>query len=87
MSLAPELIKELFPLSTHAYNLRSTDEFKLEKTVHYGTESFSFLGPKIWELVLLEIKSFHSLEELKKKIKSWNPENCLSGSVKVTFIT
>ena len=89
MSLAPELIKELFPLSTHAYNLRSTYEFKLENvlSVHYGTESFSFLGPKIWELVLLEIKSFHSLEELKKKIKSWNPENCLSGSVKVTFIT
>ena len=70
IGLDPQVVKELFPLSTHAYNLRSTYEFKLEnvKTVHYGTESLSFLGPKVWELVPLEIKSSHSLEELKKKI-------------------
>ena len=69
MSLAPQLVKEPFPLSTHAYKLRSTYEFKLEnvKTVHYGTESLSFLGPKIWEIAPLETKSSHSLEEFKKK--------------------
>ena len=46
-----------FPVSTYAYNVRSTYEFKLEnvKTVHYGTESLPFLGPKIWELVPLEL--------------------------------
>ena len=68
MGLAPKLVKELFPPSTHAYNLRSTYEFKLEnvKTVHYGTESLSFLGPKIWVLVPLEIKPSPSLEEFKK---------------------
>ena len=73
IGLDPQVVKELFPLSTHACNLRSTYEFKLEnvKTVHYGTESLLFLGPKTWELVLLEIKSSHSLEEFKKKIKSW----------------
>ena len=78
MGLAPQLVKEIFPLSTQAYNLRSTYEFKLEnvKTVHYGTESLSFLGPKIWELVPLEIKSSQSLEDFKQKIKSWIPENC-----------
>ena len=78
MGFTPQLVKELFPLSTHAYNLRSTNEFKLEniKTVHYVTESLSFLGPKIWEIVPLEIKSSHSLEEFKKKIKSWIQENC-----------
>ena len=53
MGPAPQLVKKLFPPSTHAYSLRSTCEFKLEnpKTVHYGTESLSFLGPKIWKLV------------------------------------
>ena len=78
MGLAPQLVKKRFPLSTHVYNLRSTYEFKLEnvKTVHYGTESLSFLGPKIWELVLLGIQSSHSSEEFKKKIKSWILENC-----------
>ena len=72
MGLAPQLVKELFPFSTDECNLRSTYEFKIEnvKTVHYGTESLSFLGPKIWELVPLEIKFSRSLEEFKKKIKS-----------------
>ena len=75
--LARQLVKELFPLSANAYNLRSTYEFKPENVnmVHYGTEYLSFLDPKIWELVALEIKSFHFLEEFKKKIKSWVPEN------------
>ena len=38
MDLTPQLIKELFPLSTHAYNLRSTYEFKLKnvKTVNHS---------------------------------------------------
>ena len=84
MGLPPQLVKELFPLSTHPYNLRFIYEFKLKniKTVHYGTESLSFLGPKIWELVPLEIKSSQSLEEFKKKIKSWIPENCPCGLYK-----
>ena len=72
MGLAAQLVKELFPLSTHAYNLKIDNV----KTVHYGTESLSFLGPKIWEIVPLEIKSSRSLEEIKKKIKSWIPEKC-----------
>ena len=78
MVLTPQLVKELFPLSTHAYNMRSTYEFKLEnvKTFHYVTKSFSFLGPKIWEFVPLEIKSSQFLEEFEKKIKSRIPENC-----------
>ena len=48
MGLVPQLVKELLPLSTHAYNLRSTYKFKLEnvKTIHHDTESLSFLGPK-----------------------------------------
>ena len=41
-----------------------------KKTVHYSTESFSFLDPKIWELKPLEIKSCQTLEEFKKEIKS-----------------
>ena len=78
MVLTPQLVKELFPLSTHACNMRSTYEFKLEnvKTFHYGTKSFSLLGPKIWEFVPLEIKSSQFLEEFEKKIKSRIPENC-----------
>ena len=77
MSFAPKLVKEHFPLSSHPYHsthlcMRSTYKFKLENvtTAHYDTESLTFLGPKNWELVPLEIKYSHSLEEFKKKIKS-----------------
>ena len=78
MGLTQQLVKELFPLSTHAYNLTFTYEFKLEnvRTVYYDTASLSFLGPRAWERVPLEIKSSNSLEEFKNKIKSWIPENC-----------
>ena len=57
------------------------------KTVHYGTESLSFLGPKIWELLPLEIKSFQTLPELKKKLNHGSQKIILTGSVKLTFIT
>ena len=45
-------------------------------TVHRGTDALPFLNPKIWKLVPLQIKSCQTLEEFKKKIKSWIPENC-----------
>ena len=63
MGPTPQPLKKLFPPSTHADNLRSTCEFKLEnaKTVHYGIESLSFLSPKVWNFS-------HSLEEFKKEI-------------------
>ena len=72
IGITQRLIKKIFLVSTHAYNLRSTCKFKLEngKTVHYSPESLSFLGPKICKLVPLEIKFSHSLEEFKRKTKS-----------------
>ena len=67
MGIAPDLIKELFHLSMHAYDLRSSYEFKREngKTVHYGNDSLSFLRPNIWELVTFEIKSCKTLQQFK----------------------
>ena len=55
--LAPEITNNVFQINLSLYNLRNS-EFKTEnvKTIHYGTESLSFLGPKIWQLVLLELK-------------------------------
>ena len=70
MGIAPDLIKKLFPLSTHVYNVRSSYKFKVQnaKTVHHGTELLSFLGPKLWGLVLFEIKSCQTLKEFKRKL-------------------
>ena len=74
--LAPEITNNVFQINPSVYNLRNS-EFKTEnvKTVHYGTESLSFLGLKIWKLVPLEIKNLTSLQIFKNKIKTWVPES------------
>ena len=89
MGLAPELVTKLCLLSTQAYNLRYTEEFKLEniKRLHCGTKSWSFLDPKIWEFVQLEIKFTHSLEDFKKKFILGSQKIVLKGPVKLIFIT
>ena len=51
---APETMKDIFGLQNPSYNLRSScNQFRREniKTVHYGLQSVTYLGRKIWELV------------------------------------
>ena len=46
------------------------------KTVRYGTETISFLSPKIWSLIPQNIKDSSSLpcfKKKKKKIRKWKP--------------
>ena len=45
-------------------------------SVTYGSESVSFLGPNIWDLVPSDIKSSQSLSIFKRKIKKWVPLQC-----------
>ena len=58
--------------------LRKITEFKRNnvKTVYRGTETLTFLGPRIWEIVPDYIKKSNSFEDSKFKIKLWSPENC-----------
>ena len=44
--------------------------------IWHSTESVSYLGPKIWDLVPNEIKESESLNAFKFKIKRWIPEEC-----------
>ena len=44
--------------------------------IGHGTESVSFLGPKIWDLVPSNIKLPQSLSIKKKKKKKWVPLQC-----------
>ena len=58
-NMAPELIKELvLPNRQRRYELRNTPDFAVPivKSVHKGLETLCYLGPKIWELLHLEIK-------------------------------
>ena len=46
------------------------------RTTHYGNETISNLGVKIWNLLPEEIKNASSLSVFKTKIKKWIPKKC-----------
>ena len=77
--MTPEGLSEIFQNRTSSYNLRKNSGFYVRKiySVYQGTESLSFLGPKIWELVPEDIKQSASLAVFKSKIKHWVPLRCL----------
>lgn len=78
-NLAPVLVSQVFELrSASAYNFRTVSEFKIPRvrTSKFGTESLSFLGPKLWETVPSSIRELETLESFRKNIKKWTPNNC-----------
>ena len=42
-----------------------------------GAKTLSYLGPKMWDLVLNEIKQLDSLKCIKLNIKKWIAQDCL----------
>ena len=54
------------------------DDFRIPliRTVYHGSESISFLGIKIWNIHLDEIKRETSLNSFKKSVKKWEPQDC-----------
>ena len=44
------------------------------KIVKYGTETISFLVPKVWALVTEKLKECSCLEAFKSKIRKWKPD-------------
>ena len=56
-NLSPNIVKEIFQKRIVPYNLCSENSFMSRQvnSVYHGTESLSFLGPKIWEQVPQEI--------------------------------
>ena len=77
--IASKLIKELIlPNRQHRYEFRSNLDFvvPIVKSVHKGLESLNYLGPKIWELLPLDIKETETFSQFKAKIKKWNLQNC-----------
>ena len=70
-------MKNVFHLNTNIpQNLRSHNELysRNPKTAKYGTETISYLAPKIWSLVPNAIKSSKLLDVFKSKIRQWEPD-------------
>ena len=77
--LCPEIMKEIFIFHENpTYNLRSGNHLTRRniRTTHYGIETISNLGAKIWDLLPEEIKNASSLSVFKTKIKKWIPKKC-----------
>ena len=72
--LCPEIMKEIFIFHENpTYNLRSGNHLTRRniRTTHYGIETISNLGAKIWDLLPEEIKNAFFLSVFKTKIKKW----------------
>ena len=71
--LSPSILNDVFVLVSHPYNFRWNDALQTRRvnSARHGTESISFLGPDIWDLVPSDIKL--SLVIFKRKIKKWVP--------------
>ena len=78
-SLSSEIMKEVFIFQENEnYNLRSGTHLMNRNihTAHFGTDTITNLGPKIWKLVPDEIKNASSLLVFKSRIKTWTTDNC-----------
>ena len=77
--MPPPQITELFAQrNEHPYILRRKTNFlqPFLNSVRCGTESVSYLGPKILGMVPDTYKNIDNVYKFKKVIKKWKPENC-----------
>ena len=76
--ISPEIMGDVFKPRECRYNLRNMSDFKSHcvKTVHFGTETVSYLGPKLWNILPNEFREIDDINTFKTKIKNWVPQNC-----------
>ena len=75
--LSSSIMSQVFKLNSPLpYHLRNSNELYSRnlKTVIYGTETISFLAPKIWSVVPLDLKNSTSLMSFKTNIRKWKPD-------------
>ena len=78
--ITPQIMNEVIPRNCALnYNLHLHPEFasRAISTVYYGSELLRFLGPKIWEMLPLDMKNSDSLDSFKSEIKKWRPQECI----------
>ena len=76
--MASEILTEIFLQKESNYSLRNstTLQSKIIKTVMFGSETISSLGPKIWDILPTELKRIVFPTLFKKKINEWATKNC-----------
>ena len=71
-NISPSIVRQFFQSRNNDYNFEQFSQFELSdvRSVFCGTESISFLGPKIRNIVPNEFKKETSLQAFKKLIKN-----------------
>ena len=86
--IAPKTMCELFNKANVPYDLRQDASFRSYnvKTVLYGTETLSYLGPKIWNLVPSDIRDCTTELIFAKRLKNGNQIDVHVGSAKYALL-
>ena len=75
--LGPIFMKEVFKvIEKKNYPTRNVFHTQNIRTVYNGTETLTFLGPKIWAIVPDWIKESNTILLFKQRIKKWKPIGC-----------
>ena len=75
IDLSPLVITNLFEQRDKQHcDLKNNVQF----TIHWS-ESISFLGPKIWNIISYRLKNGNRTEAFKMQMKIWNPELSMSA--------
>ena len=77
-NVPPEILREFFSQRNQLNTLRNstTLQGRSMKTVMYGLEIISSLGPKLWDILLTKLKNILSPTLFKNEIHEWSPKNC-----------
>ena len=77
-NMASEILTEIFPQKESNYSPRNSTALQGRsiKTIMYGSESISSLGPKIWDILPTELKKMCLLHYSKNKFVNGPPKNC-----------
>ena len=66
-NFSPELMNKVFSTNEpiYEYDIRTTSDFAARriKTVRHGSESLSFLGPRLWNILPDEYKKLESVKD------------------------
>ena len=66
-------MSDLFLTRENKYNLKNFQalESTHKQTVTFGTETVSYRGPQIWNLIPERLRRLVTLNKFKKEIKKW----------------
>ena len=76
-NMTSEILTEIFPQKESNYSVKNSTTLQGRniKTVMCGSETLSSLGPKLWDILPMELKIIVSPTLFKKKILEWVPKN------------